>query len=198
MTRSACDANNTDEKNVFTDLNLLIADNASHTSSSSVYHPAESSIHSDPNFYREETLLNFNSADITSDWKKLPSAEFESQHEAENWTPRQEYSCLATRKSGWLNFKNWLANERGKVELGSRRTWKKYWVSLKGCCLHLYPDTIEINEQSVAKFKISMHIRAVNGFLFGLFTKCFQILKVLKIALPKHYPSIQRGKTFFA
>uniref|UniRef100_H3DNW0 TIAM Rac1 associated GEF 1 n=1 Tax=Tetraodon nigroviridis TaxID=99883 RepID=H3DNW0_TETNG len=43
------------------------------------------------------------------------------------------------RKAGRLAVKNFLVHKKGKkVESATRRKWRSYWVSLKGCTLYLY------------------------------------------------------------
>ncbi|KAJ8412528.1 hypothetical protein AAFF_G00128640, partial [Aldrovandia affinis] len=43
------------------------------------------------------------------------------------------------RKAGTLAVKNFLVHKKGKkVEPATRRKWKRYWVSLKGCTLFFY------------------------------------------------------------
>uniref|UniRef100_A0A3Q2ZN87 TIAM Rac1 associated GEF 1a n=1 Tax=Kryptolebias marmoratus TaxID=37003 RepID=A0A3Q2ZN87_KRYMA len=43
------------------------------------------------------------------------------------------------RKAGALAVKNFLVHKKNKkVELATKRKWKHYWVSLKGCTLFLY------------------------------------------------------------
>ncbi|XP_053164422.1 rho guanine nucleotide exchange factor TIAM1 isoform X2 [Hemicordylus capensis] len=43
------------------------------------------------------------------------------------------------RKAGGLSVKNFLVHKKNKkVELATRRKWKQYWVSLKGCTLFFY------------------------------------------------------------
>ncbi|XP_056612720.1 rho guanine nucleotide exchange factor TIAM1 isoform X1 [Triplophysa dalaica] len=43
------------------------------------------------------------------------------------------------RKAGRLAVKNFLVHKKNKkVELATRRKWKSYWVSLKGCTLFFY------------------------------------------------------------
>ncbi|XP_030648416.1 T-lymphoma invasion and metastasis-inducing protein 1 [Chanos chanos] len=43
------------------------------------------------------------------------------------------------RKAGMLAVKNFLVHKKNKkVELATRRKWKRYWVSLKGCTLCFY------------------------------------------------------------
>ena len=37
--------------------------------------------------------------------------------------------------SRWLTVKNWLIHKKRKIELAPKRTWKKYWVCLKGTML---------------------------------------------------------------
>ncbi|XP_064629838.1 protein still life, isoforms C/SIF type 2-like isoform X4 [Lineus longissimus] len=41
----------------------------------------------------------------------------------------------AIRKAGWLVVKNWLMRKKRRIELAPKRTWKKYWVCLKGTVL---------------------------------------------------------------
>ena len=38
----------------------------------------------------------------------------------------------------WLSVKNWLVHRKRKIELASKRTWKKYWVCLRGNVLYFY------------------------------------------------------------
>ncbi|XP_033834219.1 rho guanine nucleotide exchange factor TIAM1 isoform X1 [Periophthalmus magnuspinnatus] len=43
------------------------------------------------------------------------------------------------RKAGALSVKNFLVHKKNKkVETATRRKWKRYWVSLRGCTLYLY------------------------------------------------------------
>ena len=70
-------------------------------------------------------------------------------------------ATLATRKAGWLNIKNWLVNSRGKLEQASKRTWKKYWVALKGSNLCLFSESNDMNENYPAKFLIGKLINAI-------------------------------------
>lgn len=42
------------------------------------------------------------------------------------------------RRVGWLSVKNWLVHRKCKIELAPKRTWKKYWVCLKGNILHFF------------------------------------------------------------
>ncbi|XP_066535545.1 rho guanine nucleotide exchange factor TIAM1 isoform X3 [Hoplias malabaricus] len=45
----------------------------------------------------------------------------------------------SVRKAGRLTVKNLLVHKKNKkVELATRRKWKSYWVSLKGCTLFFY------------------------------------------------------------
>ena len=40
-------------------------------------------------------------------------------------------------------MKNWLVQRKKKLELAPRRTWKKYWVCLKGTVLLFFDGDIE-------------------------------------------------------
>jgi hypothetical protein len=52
----------------------------------------------------------------------------------------------------WLHVKHWLTVQRQhKLELASKRQWKRFWICLKGSILHLYHDYTDINP----KFTIS-------------------------------------------
>ncbi|KAM6915080.1 rho guanine nucleotide exchange factor TIAM2-like [Xenentodon cancila] len=43
------------------------------------------------------------------------------------------------RRAGWLSFKALITvNKDGKLELVTRRKWRRYWVTLKGCTLLFY------------------------------------------------------------
>ena len=55
--------------------------------------------------------------------------------------------------SSWLTVKNWLIHKKRKVELASKRTWKKYWVCLKGTMLLFYQieEGQQIDEHSVPR-----------------------------------------------
>ncbi|XP_035998951.1 T-lymphoma invasion and metastasis-inducing protein 1 isoform X1 [Fundulus heteroclitus] len=58
------------------------------------------------------------------------------------------------RKAGALAVKNFLVHKKNKkVELATKRKWKQYWVSLKGCTLFLYESDGRsvIDQNSVAK-----------------------------------------------
>jgi len=43
----------------------------------------------------------------------------------------------------WLVVKNWLVQKKKKLELAPKRTWKKYWVCLKGTVLLFYDGDID-------------------------------------------------------
>uniref|UniRef100_H3CX54 TIAM Rac1 associated GEF 1 n=1 Tax=Tetraodon nigroviridis TaxID=99883 RepID=H3CX54_TETNG len=58
------------------------------------------------------------------------------------------------RKAGALAVKNFLVHKKNKkVELATRRKWKHYWVSLRGCTLFLYESDCRsgIDHNSVPK-----------------------------------------------
>uniref|UniRef100_A0A8D2ZQK7 TIAM Rac1 associated GEF 1 n=1 Tax=Scophthalmus maximus TaxID=52904 RepID=A0A8D2ZQK7_SCOMX len=61
------------------------------------------------------------------------------------------------RKAGRLAVKNFLVHKKNKkVESATRRKWKSYWVSLKGCTLFFY-DTdggSEIDNSSIPKHAV--------------------------------------------
>ncbi|XP_030850377.1 protein still life, isoforms C/SIF type 2 isoform X3 [Strongylocentrotus purpuratus] len=44
----------------------------------------------------------------------------------------------ATRKAGWLNVKSMLVQRKRKLERANKRSWKEYWVCLKGTMLLFY------------------------------------------------------------
>ncbi|KAJ8266663.1 hypothetical protein GJAV_G00133200 [Gymnothorax javanicus] len=61
------------------------------------------------------------------------------------------------RKAGELAVKNFLVHKKGKkVEPATRRRWKRYWVSLKGCTLFFYETDGRsgIDHNSVAKHAV--------------------------------------------
>ncbi|XP_055889576.1 protein still life, isoform SIF type 1-like isoform X3 [Biomphalaria glabrata] len=66
----------------------------------------------------------------------------------------------AIRKAGWLVVKNWLLHKKKKIELAPRRTWKRYWVCLKGTTL-LFFDCDE--ESAVTENIIPRHILVIEG-----------------------------------
>ncbi|XP_028855883.1 T-lymphoma invasion and metastasis-inducing protein 1 isoform X2 [Denticeps clupeoides] len=61
------------------------------------------------------------------------------------------------RKAGRLAVKNFLVHKKNKkVELATRRKWKSYWVSLKGCTLFFYETDGRsgIDQNSVPKHAV--------------------------------------------
>lgn len=61
------------------------------------------------------------------------------------------------RKAGRLAVKNFLVHKKNKkVESATRRKWKSYWVSLKGCTLFFYEtdDRSAIDNNSVPKHAV--------------------------------------------
>ena len=55
----------------------------------------------------------------------------------------------------WLVVKNWLVHKKKKLELAARRTWKRYWVCLKGTTL-LFFDSGE--ESAANQNAVPRHI----------------------------------------
>ncbi|XP_064601963.1 protein still life, isoform SIF type 1-like isoform X2 [Liolophura sinensis] len=68
----------------------------------------------------------------------------------------------AIRKAGWLVVKNWLVHKKRKVELAPKRSWKKYWVCLKGTTLLFFEGDEEtvVDENTEAR-----HFLIVEGGL---------------------------------
>ncbi|XP_041128032.1 T-lymphoma invasion and metastasis-inducing protein 1-like isoform X1 [Polyodon spathula] len=61
------------------------------------------------------------------------------------------------RKAGALAVKNFLVHKKNKkVELATRRKWKRYWVSLKGCTLFFYEadGQLGIDHNSIPKHAV--------------------------------------------
>ncbi|XP_015817147.3 rho guanine nucleotide exchange factor TIAM1 isoform X1 [Nothobranchius furzeri] len=61
------------------------------------------------------------------------------------------------RKAGALSVKNFLVHKKNKkVELATKRKWKHYWVSLKGCTLYLYDSDSRsgIDQNSIHKHAV--------------------------------------------
>ncbi len=54
----------------------------------------------------------------------------------------------------WLHVKHWLTIQRHhRVELASKRQWKRFWICLKGANLYLYHDYSDINPKlTLSKF----------------------------------------------
>lgn len=74
----------------------------------------------------------------------------------EKYVVESERYNSTTRKSGWLHFKKWLINTRGKLELASKRNWKKYWVSFRKQNLYFYEvEGTEIDENTSPKLSIA-------------------------------------------
>ena len=64
-----------------------------------------------------------------------------------------EFLYLCVCLCSWLTVKNWLIHKKRKVELAPKRTWKKYWVCLKGTMLLFYTcdEGAAITETSVPR-----------------------------------------------
>lgn len=58
----------------------------------------------------------------------------------------------------WLHVKHWLTVQRNhKVELASKRQWKRFWTCLKGSNLYLYQDYTDTKSKiTISKFEIIM------------------------------------------
>ena len=63
----------------------------------------------------------------------------------------------------WLVVKNWLIHKKRKVELAPKRTWKKYWVCLKGTMLLFYScdDSSAISDDSVPRHMLGKTLNAL-------------------------------------
>ncbi|XP_065318351.1 rho guanine nucleotide exchange factor TIAM1-like isoform X2 [Gordionus sp. m RMFG-2023] len=70
------------------------------------------------------------------------------------------YWSRAIRKTGWLNVKHWLTNKKNKLDLASKRSWKKYWVCLKGPTLLFYATSDQENSQAK---KVLHHMLIIEG-----------------------------------
>jgi T-lymphoma invasion and metastasis-inducing protein 1 len=60
----------------------------------------------------------------------------------------------------WLTVKNWLIHKKKKVELAPKRTWKKYWVCLKGTVLLFYlcDENESVTDESIPRHMLgSLH-----------------------------------------
>ncbi|XP_048396564.1 rho guanine nucleotide exchange factor TIAM1-like isoform X2 [Stegostoma tigrinum] len=70
---------------------------------------------------------------------------------------RQTADQGTIRKAGSLAVKNFLVHKKNKkVELATRRKWKYYWVSLKGCTLFFYDgdERSGMDQNSVPKHMV--------------------------------------------
>ena len=56
-------------------------------------------------------------------------------------------------------MKNWLMHKKRKVELAPKRTWKKYWVCLKGTMLLFYSceEGESIREDSIPRHMLGTY-----------------------------------------
>lgn len=76
----------------------------------------------------------------SADHRTDPSEEEEDEEEVEEEEEEQrggevleDKEPLVVRRAGWLSFKALLTvNKDRKLELVSRRRWRRYWVTLKG------------------------------------------------------------------
>uniref|UniRef100_A0A8C0N851 TIAM Rac1 associated GEF 1 n=2 Tax=Canis lupus familiaris TaxID=9615 RepID=A0A8C0N851_CANLF len=92
------------------------------------------------NFRRELELSTTNSESL----EEAGSAHSDEQSSGTLSSPGQSDILLTAaqgtvRKAGALAVKNFLVHKKNKkVESATRRKWKHYWVSLKGCTLFFY------------------------------------------------------------
>ncbi|KAL3882118.1 hypothetical protein ACJMK2_028489, partial [Sinanodonta woodiana] len=66
----------------------------------------------------------------------------------------------AIRKAGWMVVKNWLIQKKRKLELAPRRSWKKYWVCLKGTVLLFFDCNVESEDYEE---RVPKHILVIEG-----------------------------------
>lgn len=66
----------------------------------------------------------------------------------------------AIRKAGWLVVKNWLVQRKKKLELAPRRTWKRYWVCLKGTVLLFFDGDVE---SAMIDESVPRHLLVIEG-----------------------------------
>ena len=61
--------------------------------------------------------------------------------------------------SRWLSVKNWLVHHKKKIEPASKRSWKNYWVCLKGTMLLFYTceENEAVREDSVPRHMLGMY-----------------------------------------
>uniref|UniRef100_A0A8C6CW10 TIAM Rac1 associated GEF 1 n=1 Tax=Moschus moschiferus TaxID=68415 RepID=A0A8C6CW10_MOSMO len=92
------------------------------------------------NFRRELEMSTANSESL----EEAGSAHSDEQSSGTLSSPGQSDVLLTAargtvRKAGALAVKNFLVHKKNKkVESATRRKWKRYWVSLKGCTLFFY------------------------------------------------------------
>ncbi|XP_060603385.1 protein still life, isoform SIF type 1-like isoform X2 [Ruditapes philippinarum] len=108
---------------------------SSHDGSSSCSHLSQSDLIS------QLTEGQFMSAEISDD----EAGSDDSIHTVTEAESQFSYAKQqgAIRKAGWLVVKNWLVQKKKKLELAPRRTWKRYWVCLKGTVLLFYDGDID-------------------------------------------------------
>ena len=58
----------------------------------------------------------------------------------------------------WLVVKNWLVQRKKKLELAPKRSWKKYWVCLKGTVLLFYDCDMESSEAVSMEDSVPKHL----------------------------------------
>ncbi|CAF1653465.1 unnamed protein product, partial [Adineta ricciae] len=57
---------------------------------------------------------------------------------------------LRLQKASWLHVKHWLTVQRHrKIELASKRQWKRLWICLKGTNLYFYQDCSDTNPKFI-------------------------------------------------
>lgn len=69
--------------------------------------------------------------------------------------------------SRWLTVKNWLIHKKRKVELAPKRTWKRYWVCLKGTVLLFYlcDENESVTDESIPRHMLGKMLSKQSTFL---------------------------------
>ncbi|CAF3949893.1 unnamed protein product [Rotaria sp. Silwood2] len=101
----------------------------------------EMHINSDSNDERNNDDDDDNNNDVDGDDDRTPVPQINLNSQLSE----DSFENFRLQKASWLHVKHWLTVQRHhKVELASKRQWKRYWTCLKASNLYLYNDYTDI------------------------------------------------------
>ncbi|CAF2365318.1 unnamed protein product [Rotaria sp. Silwood2] len=110
----------------------------------------EMHINSDSNDERNNDDDDDNNNDVDGDDDRTPVPQINLNSQLSE----DSFENFRLQKASWLHVKHWLTVQRHhKVELASKRQWKRYWTCLKASNLYLYNDYTDIKPKiTISKF----------------------------------------------